>query len=100
MGSSNDVGAIPGAARPAWQVRARTCGLTLVSVAVVAMVTSFPFIAGDPGPGSPANKKDPAWFPVVGAIAVSFLIVGILLLLAPPMLGWVGRRSARKRDNP
>ena len=99
MRSSDDVDALPGAARRTWHVRARTRGLTLISVAVVAMVTSFPFIAGDPGPGSPAGKKDPAWFPVVGAIAVSFLIVGILLVVAPPLFGWVSSRGARKRDN-
>jgi hypothetical protein len=81
--------------RPAWHRRASICGVMLIGAALVAMVTSFPFIAGDPRPGHPADQRDPTWFPIVGWIVVAFLFVGITLLVAPLISKRIARRGAR-----
>lgn len=84
-----------GRTRPAWHRRAWFCGSSLVGVALVALLVSFPFIAGDPGPGNPAGKHDPAWFNVMGDFVIGFLILGGLLVIAPSLSKWIVGRRAR-----
>jgi hypothetical protein len=72
-----------GPSSPKWYRRLRVTGIVLVVLAGVAMLASFPFIGGDPDPNHAADYRDPSWFPAVGVLALSALVVGLCLLAVP-----------------
>ena len=65
--------------RPRWLRRVRITGGTLAAVSFVVGVVLFPFVAGDPAPGT--TKHVSAWIGYTAGVASFGTFLGLALLL-------------------
>jgi len=68
-------------------------GIALIALGMVAMVASFPFISGDPGPGQEAT--DPSWFRPMATCVLIGAGLGIGLVGAFSIRWLILRRDER-----
>lgn len=68
---------------PRWYRIGRLAGIAAMALGCVALVLSFPYVAGDPGSFAESTEPDPAWATILSQISLGLLGGGLVLYLLP-----------------